>query len=127
MIKLLLCGLLILFTGIFIGSLWTYPLRAMVRVYYEKEYANQMFKCDHAMRENFIAKAKVLRTPNERTSKELFSTEVALLDCHEYDKFRKQLGSLGLTQDDLGQMGLKAIEAKGSNIKSLVRYHEIRY
>lgn len=113
--------------GIVIGSFWTYPYRYMLSNYYQDDYMNMVFLCDHAMRENFLAKAKALQTPGHDTSKELYASELALIDCHEYDKFRKYLGSLGLTQDDLGLMGLEAIERKGSDIRSLVRIHEIRY
>jgi len=57
----------------------------------------------------------------------LIETEVSLIDCHDYDMYRKKLISYGLNDHDLSLMGLKIIEKKGSDIQNLVRIHEIRY
>ena len=85
------------------------------------------------MRNHFIAKSKVnsdlenISTVSENTLINLEQSEIALIDCHDYDLFRKKLLSFGLTVTDLSYMGLLAIEAKGSDIEKLVRIHEIRY
>ena len=79
------------------------------------------------MREHFLAKGRVNTSPSGNTVKDLLSAEVALIDCHEYDKFRKKLLSFGLDEDDLARMGLIAIEEKKSDIQTLVQEHEIRF
>jgi len=79
------------------------------------------------MREHFISKGRVSANPSGDTVKDLLSAEVALIDCHEYDKFRKKLLSFGLSEDDLARMGLVAIEEKQSDIQTLVQEHEIRF
>lgn len=79
------------------------------------------------MREHFIAKSRVGHLPSTAAVQALNSTEVGLIDCHEYDKFRKKLISFGLADSDLASMGLVAIESKKSDLQTLVREHEIRY
>ena len=110
-----------------LGTLWDVPLRALARQFYQKDYGNHVFNCDNAMREHFIAKSQLSSQPSPSAVSFLQSAEVALIDCHEYDKFRKRLISLGLTENDLAIMGLKAIEEKQTDLSNLVREHEIRY
>ena len=86
-----------------------------------------MYKCDNAMRNQFIAKAKVIQNPNKKNAKALQSAEIALIDCHDYDVLRKKLLSLGLVSLDLSSMGLEAIEKEAFDLQKLVRIHEIRY
>lgn len=90
-------------------------------------YQELMFKCDHAMREHFLAKARAAGNPSRETADLLAEAEVGLLDCHRYDRLRKRLLLYGLTEDDLGAIGLEAMEAKGTDIRETVRQHEIRY
>ena len=86
-----------------------------------------MYKCDNAMRNQFIAKAKVIQNPDKKAAKALESAEIALTDCHDYDVLRKKLLSLGLVSLDLSSMGLEAIEKEACDLQKLVRIHEIRY
>ncbi len=94
---------------------------------YQAEYADLAFKCDHAMREHFIARSKAVTAPSKEAAVLLSQAEVALIDCHDYDRMRKSLLRLGLTETDLSAMSLIAIEAKGKDIREIVRTHEIRY
>ena len=61
------------------------------------------------------------------TLENLDQTELALIDCHEYDLLRKKLIAFGLTPNDLSYMGLKAIEENKIDLKKLVEIHEILY
>jgi hypothetical protein len=79
------------------------------------------------MRNHFIAKSQVADVVDEQTVENLAEAEIALVDCHDYDVFRKRLISYGLTENDLSIMGLNVIEEKGGDIRKLVRIHEIRY
>ena len=109
------------------GTLWDYPLRLAISSYYQKEFGEHVYRCDNAMREHFIAKSKLSQTPSAETVQVLKSAEVGLIDCHDYDKFRKKLMSFGLNDEDLASMGLVAIESKKADLHNLVKEHEIRY
>lgn len=94
---------------------------------YQEPYATLVFKCDEAMREHYLAKARAGVRPNQENATLLAESEVALVDCHEYDRLRKRLRRLGLKEEDLAAMGLQAIEERGADIRKIVRQHEIRY
>jgi hypothetical protein len=40
---------------------------------------------------------------------------------------RKKLISWGLTENDLAQIGLEAIEEKANDVRTFVKTHEIKY
>ena len=92
-----------------------------------ENYKNLMFKCDHVMKEHFIAKRAVELTPNHETVKNLQATEVGLLDCHDYDKLRKRMLVWGLNENQLASIGLEALEEKEYELQRFVEIHEIRY
>ena len=117
----------LIFTGILIGSFWDQPHRYLLRSIYQNIYAKHMYRCDSSMRDHFIAKAQVNTEITKENVENLIETEVSLIDCHDYDMYRKKLISYGLNDHDLSLMGLKIIEKKGSDIQNLVRIHEIRY
>jgi hypothetical protein len=102
-------------------------LPAIAKAIYGKTYQELVFKCDNAMREHFIAKNRMLSEPSDDAVKTLNAAEIGLIECHDYDVMRKRLLSLGLTEHDLALMGLKAIEEKGSDVKTFVKIHEIKY
>ena len=101
--------------------------RQMVASAFQESYGTLVFKCDQAMREHFIAKARLAHEATDIAADILEEAEIALLDCHDYDVMRKKLLRLGLTEYDLSGMGLRAIEKRGTDIQMLVRIHEIRY
>jgi hypothetical protein len=69
----------------------------------------------------------MLSEANDDSIKILNSAEIGLIECHDYDVMRKRLISLGLTDNDLALMGLKAIEEKGTDVKTFVKIHELKY
>lgn len=99
----------------------------IVKAIYERQYDELMFKCDNVMREHLIAKNRMLNEPSDDSVKILKAAEIGLLECHEYDVMRKRLISLGLTENDLSLMGLKAIEEESTDVKTFVRIHELKY
>ena len=113
--------------GFVFGNIYHVPYKYFIKSIYQAEYQKSMYKCDNAMRNQFIAKAKVLKKPSEKSAKALEAAEVALIDCHDYDVLRKKLMSLGLVSLDLSSMGLEAIEKEAYDLQKLVRIHEIRY
>jgi hypothetical protein len=110
-----------------IGTFFDLPKRYFLKSIYSKKYQAQMFKCDDAMRSHFISKSKVAKNLDEKSLTDLSASEVSLIDCHDYDKLRKKLLSRGLTLSDLQEIGLLAIESEKSDLKKIIRIHEIRY
>ena len=94
---------------------------------WREDYKNLMFKCDQAMRDHYIAKQAVKLEPGKDTIQNLQASEVALLDCHEYDKGRKRLLAWGLSEAKLSLIGLEALESKSYELRRFVELHEIRY
>ena len=86
-----------------------------------------MFKCDQVMREHYIAKRAVELSPTADAVRNLEATELGLLDCHEYDKLRKQMLVWGLDEAQLAAIGLEALEEKQYELRRFVEIHEIRY
>ena len=94
---------------------------------YREQYKELMFKCDNVMRDQFIAKSRVLTRPSDEAVKTLHAADVGLSTCHDYDVLRKRLIGWGLTENDLAALGLEAIEERGKDVRFFVENHEIRY
>lgn len=109
------------------GNIYKLPYKYILKSTYQKEYQKHMYRCDNAMRNQFISKARAAKEPSNKNANDLLASEIALIDCHDYDVFRKKLLTLGLTELDLSSMGLKAIEKEAYDLQKLVRIHEIRY
>lgn len=119
-LAIFVCGII---TGIVAQPLWRYAIIAAT----QDRFGQLTYLCDHAMREHLIAKQELALRPNLDNVASLKSAEVALLDCQDYDLMRKRLIAWGLTDNDLAAMGLKAIEAQGTNLQKVIQVHEIRY
>lgn len=94
---------------------------------YRDQYQSAMFQCDHVMREHFIAKKAVEFAPSDTTIKNLEAAEIGLLTCQDYDKLRKKLSAFGVSDAQLGLLGLEALEANSKDVRRFVEIHEIRY
>jgi BarA-like signal transduction histidine kinase len=93
----------------------------------QNHFGDLTFKCDDAMRGHLMAKQKLVGTPSKANADALKSAEIGLLDCQDYDLMRKRLTRWGLTDNELSEMSLVAIEEKGADLRDVVRIHEIRY
>jgi len=121
-----------LFTsGILLGfslcEVWDLPYKYFLKAFYLSDYGEHVYLCDNAMRQHLIAKTRVVSSGSSHTVDSLKNAEVGLLDCHAYDKFRKKLITLGLDENDLSEMGLKAIESSRTQLRKIVQQHEISY
>ena len=94
---------------------------------YKEQYKDLVFECDEVMRNHFIAKNRARAQPSDESVRELGAAEVSLLSCHDYDKLRKWLQTLGLTEAELAGLGIEAIEEKAKDVRHFVETHEIRY
>ena len=111
--------------GFILGNFWHQPYQFVVMKVFETQYAEQVFKCDNAMRDHYISKAKLMLEANEATLVNLQAAELGLIDCHSYDKLRKKLIWYGLTENELAIIGLKSIEINKADLNKVVQIHEI--
>jgi hypothetical protein len=100
---------------------------AIAKYWYGERYKELVFQCDDVMRGHFIAKSQVSVAPSEEAIKNLSAAEVSLLACHDYDKLRKKLLTLGLSEADLASLGLEAMEKNSKDVTEFVKTHEIHY
>ncbi len=117
--------------GILVGILLAYfgtPLWKLSLVKINQDRFGELtFECDNAMRGHLLAKQRLVGTPSEDNVIALKAAEIGLLDCQEYDLMRKRLIRWGLTDNELSEMSLLAIEKKGQDLMDVIRIHEIRY
>lgn len=90
-------------------------------------YARLVHACDSAMKSHLIAKQRVVLRPTKIAVTELKAAELGLLDCQPYDLKRKKLLRWGLSDNDLSELALKAIEANAGSLKKVVEVHEFQY
>ena len=112
---------------VFAYGITEYLVPPIVLASHKEDYQALMFQCDHVMREHFIAKQQVLAEPSEMAVKNLNSSEVSLLTCHDYDKLRKKMLSFGVSEPQLSMVGLEVMEEKMTDVRRFVETHEIRY
>lgn len=93
----------------------------------QTQFSDLTYKCDLAMRGHMIAKLDVGQRPSEQSVAELRAAEIELIACQDYDLMRKRLGRWGLSDNELSEMALVAIEDRASDLREVVRIHEIRY
>ncbi len=117
---------IVLMLGVVIGQLtpllWTWAVMLIA----EPAYQEATYRCDRAMREHLLAKQKLNATPSLDNVRSLEASEIALIDCQDYDLLRKRLKLLGLNDAALSYMALRAIEAKAKDLQEVVEIHEIR-
>lgn len=112
--------------GLIVGVLALPLWRIALMNTYQGEYGKLTYLCDSAMRTHNLAKARVSETPTEDQVMKLKQTEIALIDCQDYDLLQKKLMTWGLRESELGQMRLKAIEANAEGLREVIDVHEIR-
>jgi hypothetical protein len=93
----------------------------------QADFSELTYQCDAAMRGHFIAKLGASQRPSTETVAELKAAEIELLACQDYDLFRKRLIRWGLTDNEVSEMALIAVEERARDLREVVRVHEIRY
>ncbi len=99
---------------------------ALISIYAD-EFAKLTFQCDQAMREHWIGKMTVADDPSSIAISALKATEIALLDCQDYDLLQKKLLRLGLSDSEIGELVLHAAEQTPEGLRKMIGIHEIRY
>lgn len=93
----------------------------------QEKFGELTFDCDNSMRSHLLARQRLVGNPSDENVVALKSAEIGLIDCQNYDLMRKRLIRWGLTNNELSEMSLLAIEAKGQDLRDVIRIHEIRY
>ena len=112
--------------GIALGIVGAPLWREVVMSLFQERYGDLTYLCDSAMREHYIARARLTEAPGEELAETLQAAEIALIDCQDYDMLQKRLTLLGLRENELGLMRLRAIEGRNGRLDEVVRVHEIR-
>ena len=110
-------------TAIVAAPLWKLALMTSSQTV----FSELTYQCDQAMRGHMIAKMAVSQKPSQASVRQVKAAEIELLACQDYDLMRKRLIRWGLSDNELSEMALNAIEARATNLHEVVRIHEIRY
>ena len=102
------------------GYLWKSLGLAHYSYYrYKSEFMELTLKCAHAMDSNWYIEQ--LELPEVQKS-----SEIQLLDCHDYDKLRKTMLSHGVNEYQLSHLGLVALEIHQKSAKEMSLHHKFR-
>ena len=115
----LVAGILI---GVFAAPAW----RMLLVELNQERYGELTYLCDSAMRAHDLARARANSNPSVEAVEQVQRAEIGLIDCQDYDLFQKRLGLLGLRENELGLMRLKAAEENALGLRQVVDAHEIR-
>ncbi len=85
----------------------------------KSEYMRLTLKCAHAMDSNWYIE-------QQQNDSLKMSSELQLLDCHDYDKLRKLMLSNGVTEHRLSGLGLIALEIHQKPAEELAKHHKFR-
>ena len=80
-----------------------------------RSYMDAVNACDVAMESAWYG--------SESDAAEKLSQDIHLLDCHEYDKLRKQMLFLGLNESYLSWLGLWSLEIHQRSASELAEQH----
>jgi len=100
-----------------------YAVPAFADWYYQDEYRKLAAECDQAMHEE-----AALRPGGAGATKHpalALSADVELMVCHEYDKLRKRLLGLKVSEDRLSLRSLEALEIEQIPVSRLVDPHRM--
>jgi His-Xaa-Ser system protein (TIGR03982 family) len=92
---------------------------AMAYVYFQTDYKRLASQCANAMDETWFVEQEGLDELEQ-------SAEIHLMVCHEYDKTRKVMLVMGLSENVLAYLGLKALETEQQPVSRLVEQHRFR-
>jgi hypothetical protein len=109
-------------TGVLGLPLW----RTVLVGHYGQTYGELTRLCDSAMRSHVLTKGRLAENPTKENVDALKRSEIALIDCQDYDILQKRLMILGLRENELAYLRLLAIEADAQGLKDVIDAHEIR-
>jgi hypothetical protein len=102
--------------------------KAAVMLVAGARYQELTYKCDRVMRNHMIEKQRLVRNPGAAGELgRLQQAEIGLIDCQDYDLYRKSLVRWGLSENDLSTLALETIEGRDTDLQKVIATHEIRY
>jgi hypothetical protein len=113
----------VLSLGVLTFILVEYVRPLVVDRLYSDEYKWLAIQCDNAMHDEVS-----IRFSNRALEKQellIKSADVELLVCHEYDKLRKKMLSLGVGEEQLALHGLEALEIESIPVSRMVEPHRM--
>jgi hypothetical protein len=112
-------------TGVLVAAvaIWTFGRPLLADRLYKKEYAQLAYQCDNAMHDE----AAIRSYPESHPKKTelLVSADVQLLVCHQYDKLRKRMLLMGVSENQLALYGLEAMEFEAVTVDRMVDPHRM--
>ncbi|MDG1074027.1 MAG: TIGR03982 family His-Xaa-Ser system protein [Methylophilaceae bacterium] len=75
---------------------------------YSEEYKRLTYECDNAMHDEISIRSS--SSNSDKDIRLLKSADIGLIVCHDYDKLRKKLLILGVSEDQLALYGLEVLE-----------------
>lgn len=93
--------------------------------YYASEFRKLAIECDQAMRDEAALREGTAGAAKDRAL--TISADIGLAVCHEYDKLRKRMLILGVTEDRLSLLGLEALEAEQIPVERMVQPHRMEW
>jgi hypothetical protein len=91
--------------------------------YYADRYRQLVVQCDQAMHDEVALRRGSVISAGE--PKLATSADIDLAICHDYDKLRKKLLGLGVTEDQLAFRGLEALEIEQIPVSRMVAPHRM--
>lgn len=88
-------------------------------VFFYNDYLNLSSECADAMDESWFLEQKGLPALDK-------TAQVHLFACHEYDKTRKIMLSMGVSESALAYIGLKALEINQKSAEEFVEQHRFQ-
>lgn len=107
--------------GLIVTFLYIRPLAGEIA--YGDRYKKLAFECDMAMHEEATVRSMGGQDPQSERLR--LSADVGMMVCHDYDKLRKRLLMLGLSEDQLAMLGLQVLEVEQITVQQMVDAHRM--
>ncbi len=90
---------------------------------YQDQFMRLSIECDQAMHNEMAIRDLSIRhaVPNKLVT----SAAVELAVCHQYDKLRKKMLILGVSEERLSLLGLEALESERIPVSRMVEPHRM--
>lgn len=90
---------------------------------YQDQFMRLSLECDQAMHNEMAIRDLSIRhaVPNKLVT----SATVELAVCHQYDKLRKKMLILGVSEERLSLLGLEALESERIPVSRMVEPHRM--
>ncbi len=121
--RIVLINLIVITTFLLFIVAMEYVVPLLADLYYQDEYRELSAKCDEAMHDEASLRPGTIGA--EKHPALTLSAEVELMVCHDYDKLRKRLLSLGVSEHTLALRSLEALENEQIPVSRLIEPHRM--